>query len=121
MSNSFTYQIDERNLRIQLKSIQAPVREDAWHKFEIFAEANVYKQPQTRLQNLQIPLNRNVVLPVIFGMVIIMFSFLLFNFITIKNPGHAKTTVIEEPAMLASTENAAAPAAAYLLGDNGPQ
>lgn len=86
MSNHFTYEIDERNLRIQLKELEVPVKEDAWQKFEIFSDAQVSHHTNSALRNFNLNLNRNVVLPVVFGVIIILFSFLLVNFISIKNP-----------------------------------
>jgi hypothetical protein len=82
--NQFNYELDERNLRLQLKDLEVPVREDAWQKFEAFSGI----QPRMRMKrqfNFQVVMNRNVILPVIFGGIIILFSFLLFNFISIKD------------------------------------
>jgi cytoskeletal protein RodZ len=90
MSNIFTYAIDERTLKIQLKGMEAAATEQAWHKFEMYADAHPFTQPQNRFKNFQVNLNRNVVLPVVFGVIICLFSFLLFNFISIKNPHKAE-------------------------------
>lgn len=85
MSNHFTYEIDERNLRIQLKEFVLPVSEDAWQKFETFSDSMVSQQRENRYK-FNLNLNRNVVLPSVFGVIIILFSFLLVNFVSIKNP-----------------------------------
>ncbi len=85
MSNVFTYAIEERNLRIQLRALQAPIREDAWQKFELYADAHPFQMPSTGFSGLNINLSRNVVLPVVFGLIICLFSFVLFNFISIKD------------------------------------
>ena len=85
MSN-FTYEIDERNLRIQMKEFIVPVKEDAWQKFETFSDSMVNKHRENRLKNFNFSLNRGVVLPSVFGVIIILFSFLLVNFVSIKNP-----------------------------------
>ncbi len=85
MSNVFTYAIDEQNLKIKLKALQAPMREDAWQKFEMYADAHPFQMPSTGFSGLNINLNRNVVLPVVFGLIICLFSFMLFNFISIKD------------------------------------
>src|SRR5204863_9054813 len=84
MSNIFNYEIDERNLRIQLRSMEVPMKEDAWQKFEAYSAEHPFRTPKTKMINLQLHLNRNVVLPVVFAMVICFFSVLLFNFISIK-------------------------------------
>jgi hypothetical protein len=86
MSNHFTYEIDERNLRLQLKGIASPVKEEAWTRFEAFLNSQPDRTPQTKMPNFQVALNRNIILPAVFALVIILFSFLLFNFISIHNP-----------------------------------
>ena len=34
MSNHFTYEIDERKLRVKLKDLEYPLNEELWKKFE---------------------------------------------------------------------------------------
>ncbi len=85
MSN-FTYEIDERNLRIQLKEFVVPVKEDAWQKFETFSDSMVSQHRENSWKNFNFSLNRSVILPSLFGVIIILFSFLLVNFVSIKNP-----------------------------------
>lgn len=86
MSNHFTYEIDERNLRMQLGDHVVPYKEEAWHKFENFSDSQLQTRRDNRMKGISITLNRNVVLPVVFGVIVILFSFLLVNFISIKNP-----------------------------------
>lgn len=86
MSNHFTYEIDERNLRMQLGDHVIPYKEEAWHKFENFSDSQIQTRRDNRMKGISITLNRNVVLPVVFGVIVILFSFLLVNFISIKNP-----------------------------------
>lgn len=86
MSNHFTYEIDERKLRVKLKDLETTPTEAAWQKFEAYYTSQNNQSGGDFLKNVRIPLNRNVILPVIFGGIIILFSFLLFNFIDIKNP-----------------------------------
>lgn len=86
MSNHFTYEIDERNLRMQLGDHVVPYKEEAWYKFESFSDSQIQSRRDNRMKGISITLNRNVVLPVVFGVIVILFSFLLVNFISIKNP-----------------------------------
>jgi hypothetical protein len=96
MSNHFTYEIDERNLRIQLKELSVPVKEEAWQKFESFSDSQVkYTSTGNKLMNFNLNLNRNVVLPAVFGIIIVLFSFLLVNFVSIKNPKAENTQKAE--------------------------
>lgn len=93
MSNHFTYEIDERNLRRQLNDHALPYKEEAWHNFERYTSAqNTFKR-ENRMKSLNVTLSRNVVLPVVFGVIVILFSFLLVNFISIKNPKAADQKV----------------------------
>lgn len=84
MSSIFSYEIDERNLRVQLKNLEVPRKEEAWQKFEAYAHVNAKSDEQPMFQHLQFRLNRNIVMPAIFGAIILLFSFLLYNFVSIK-------------------------------------
>lgn len=99
MSSHFNYEIDEKNLRVKLKGMSYPYKEDAWKQFEAYSETfkSSYKKPT--LPNFNLNINRNVILPVVFGAVIILFSMLLFNFVSIKNkPGEkAEKQKVAEP------------------------
>lgn len=86
MSSPFKYEIDERNLRLRLKENELQFSEEAWQKFESFSSAQKSVVNDTIIRRFNLSMNRNVVLPVVFGAVIVLFSLLLFNFINIKNP-----------------------------------
>jgi hypothetical protein len=106
MNNTFIYAIDERNLRIQLRSIESTSNNEAWSKFEQVADANPFRTAKRPFQGINITLNRNFVLPAVFGIVICLFSLLLLNFVSIKNPAVKDsqkaelTTVIPEPIVM---------------------
>ncbi|PBQ31659.1 hypothetical protein CNR22_07715 [Sphingobacteriaceae bacterium] len=102
MSN-FTYEIDERNLRLKMKEFTVPVKEEAWQKFESFSEATGNQNRENRLKNFNFSLNRSVVLPSVFGVIIILFSFLLVNFVSIKNPSRVNEQKVEIKPVVAST------------------
>jgi type IV secretory pathway VirB10-like protein len=107
MSN-FTYEIDERNLRLQMKDFVIPVKEDAWQKFETFSDTMVSQHRENRLRNFNFSLNRGVVLPSVFGVIIILFSFLLVNFVSIKNPAKISEQKAEvKPVEMVAPEPAA--------------
>lgn len=102
MSN-FTYEIDERNLRLKMKEFTVPVKEEAWQKFESFSEASGNQNRENRLKNFNFSLNRSVVLPSVFGVIIILFSFLLVNFVSIKNPSRVNEQKVEAKPVIAPT------------------
>ena len=86
MSTHFTYEIDERKLRVKLKDIESPLSEDAWRSFELYSGTQTKNYSGNRLKEIQLPLNRNIIVPVVFGALVILFSIVLFNFIDIKKP-----------------------------------
>ena len=85
MSSHFTYEIDERNLRVILKDSELEYKEEAWQRFEQYVNKQEENRSTGAFKNIQIPLNRCVILPVIFGLVVVFFAFLLFTFVNIKN------------------------------------
>lgn len=101
MSKPFTYEIDERRLRLQMSNMEMPLKEEAWAKFEAYAQAHPPEQPIRRFKNFELNLNRNVLLPVVFGIIISVFSFLLFNFISLKKPLEQETQKLPESAAVA--------------------
>lgn len=85
MSSHYSYEIDERNLRNRLKGNEIPFNEDAWQRFENYRQ--IHPKPQgieEVVKKISFTINRNVILPVLFGGVILAFSVLLFNFVSIK-------------------------------------
>ncbi len=104
MSTIFSYEIDERNLRVQLKNLEIPLKEEAWQKFEIYKQTNTQIEQTPFLQNLQFRLNRNVVMPAIFGSIILLFSLLLYNFVSIKKDKEQQETVASVPALETASE-----------------
>lgn len=108
----FKYEINERQLRLQLREHTVSIDEDAWRKFESFSANQKNNSHDSGMKKFNISLNRNVVLPAVFGMVIILFSLLLFNFVNIKNPDletadvQAAEPVLSEPVMEKKVEPA---------------
>jgi hypothetical protein len=96
MSTHFTYEIDERKLRVKLKELEPVVNPEAWQSFEAYTNAQTKSSGHNSFKNFQVPINRTVIVPVVFGILIIFFSVLLFNFISIRgtNP-EEKNTVTE--------------------------
>ena len=111
MSSHFNYEIDERNVRNQLKALEMPFKEEAWYSYEAYAKQFQSTHKSQLLPNFNFALNRNVVLPVVFGAIIVLFSFLLFNFINIKNTKTEKKEVVEtKPSVTSISVEKKAPA-----------
>lgn len=87
MSNHFTYEIDERNIRMQLKGYTIDAKEEDWQRFSgRLSETTQASQGVSMASKFNVSLNRNIVLPAVFGLIILVFTLLLVNFISIKNP-----------------------------------
>lgn len=105
MSSHFNYEIEERNMRNQLKALEMPFKEEAWYSYEAYAKQFQSTHKTQLLPNFNFALNRTVVLPVVFGAIIVLFSFLLFNFINIKNSKTEKKEVVEAKPVLSKTSD----------------
>lgn len=95
MSNHFNYEIEERNMRNQLKNLETPFKEEAWLGYEAYYKQFNNNRKKQLLPNFNFALNRTVILPLVFGVIIIAFSFLLFNFITIKTKKPSVSEIAE--------------------------
>jgi|SRR6218665_11601 len=104
----FKYEIDERSIRLQLRAMEMPFSEEAWNKFESYSSSHGSSMGEASVRRFQFSLNRNVILPTVFGAVIISFSLLLFNFVNIKNPNPAPEERAE--ASIQAVEKEPAPA-----------
>jgi hypothetical protein len=87
MSSHFNYEIDEKNLRSKLREMSYPFREDAWSRFDSFSESIGSTSKARNFPQLNLNINRGVIIPVIFGAGILLLSLLLYNFISINNDG----------------------------------
>ena len=84
MSSYFNYEIDEHRIRIQLKEHQVFFKEEAWNNYEKYVEKFRVRELETS-KNLKFGINRNVILPIIFFVIILFFAFILYEFLSIKN------------------------------------
>lgn len=102
MSSPFNYEIDEKNLRKRLREMSVPYREDAWIQFESYSEYNKSAQKSRHIPEFSLRLGRNVIIPAVFFCAILLLSFVLYNFISIKN--NSKAEVKEEPKITPTAE-----------------
>lgn len=89
MSSLFNYELDEKNIRYTLQNAgRNSFYEDAWRDFELNycreinkpASASVFKLPEINLN-----INRNIILPSVFILALIGLSAILINFIDFKS------------------------------------
>lgn len=109
MSSHFNYEIDERTLRARLKDLSLPVNNEAWLRFEEFSDLNCQSRVK-KLPVIRLNFSRTLILPFVFGGVIILFSLLLVNFINIKPSKNLKHKNSDSASLLASTGNNTKPA-----------
>ena len=102
MSGHFVYEIDERKLRVRLQEFEVEPKQEAWSNFEAYYHS-VHQQKNDR-QGLKfnVPISMNVLLPIVFGGVIILIAILLFQFVSIKNPpvNEAETEKLQNPSVI---------------------
>jgi len=105
MSNHFTYEINERNVRMQLKGHKFEAKESDWLRFQEHTSENVsFRKGIKVADKFNITLNRNVILPLVFGIIILAFSLLLVNFMSIKNKNNSLTTAPDQIEKSTSSE-----------------
>ncbi|MBK9285143.1 MAG: SH3 domain-containing protein [Sphingobacteriaceae bacterium] len=97
MSSPFNYEIDEKNLRSRLKDRTVPYREDAFIQFESYSEYNKSSHKPRSLPNFNLSIGRNIIIPVIFGVAILLLSIILYKFIEIKNASNTVTEQLDKP------------------------
>lgn len=88
MSRYFKYEIDEKGLRSKLAGKEMPVTEDEWTKFETYAASQKTSVAGSAWKSINININRTYFLPGAFGAIVIVFSLVLYNFVSIRRPNH---------------------------------
>ena len=92
MSSHFNYEIDELRLRDRLREMNYPLRDEAWHKFDSFYESQKISLRSRTAPSLQLNINRDFFVVGMFGLGILLLSFILFRFIHISDAPEIKTT-----------------------------
>ena len=104
MSNHFTYEIDERNLKQKLKNFELEYKPDAWLKFQSQGLSQIkVKEPNAFIKG-KVRFNKNLVLGLIFLLIIISISSVLFKIINIKNPIN-KNIISPKPKEISKKQN----------------
>lgn len=86
MSNQFSYELDERQIRILMLNSEADYNENAWQRFEgtISNSSSVKVLSKTALPKINISISRSFIIPVLFIGLIGGLSLLLFSFVDFK-------------------------------------
>lgn len=92
MSSHFTYEIDENNIRAQLKRHTVAPTEEDWITFNSGQSQHETSNNRKKINYVvNVTLNRNVLIPAAFGLMIVIFATLLFNVINIKRTTKTET------------------------------
>jgi hypothetical protein len=96
MNSQFSYDLDERRLKILLQDAELEFNEEAWQKFEKLKPLESKSTFENILPKINIGISRSIIVPIIFIVLIGGFSSLLFSFVDFKK----KPEVITEIPMI---------------------
>lgn len=96
MSSPFSYDLDERQIKILLQHAELEFNEEAWQKFEKLSPIESKSSFENILPKVNIGISRSIIVPIIFIVLIGGFSTLLFSFVDFKK----KPEVITEIPMI---------------------
>lgn len=105
MSNQFSYELDERRIKILMKDAELDYNEAAWEKFDKLAVGDCKQSSSTSAANyipkFNLNINRSVIVPVLFVVLIGGLSAMLFSFVDFKK----KESVDKEIPLIANPDN----------------
>lgn len=116
MNSQFSYELDERQIRILMQSGELSFNETAWQRFES-SEKTVSSATSKVVKfvpniNLNFSVNRSVIIPVFFVALIGGMSILLFSFVDFKKKPEVvteKPLIITPPTTTKTTVNVSKP------------
>jgi len=104
MSNHFTYEMDERNLKQKLKNFELEYKPEAWLKFQNQGLSQIKVKEPNAFIKAKVHFNKNLVLGLIFLLIIISTTSVLFKIINIKNPIN-KNIISPKPIEISKKQN----------------
>ncbi len=96
MSNQFSYELDERQIRIMLRDGVMENDPSAWNRFEQLAQPDVKPKQASFSPRFNLSISRSVVVPLIFVVLIGGLSATLFSFVDFKKKDTRVTKAIPE-------------------------
>lgn len=98
MSNQFSYELDERQIRLMLQDGELEYDSSAWNRFEQVAKPEFKSQSPSLVSKLNLSISRSVIVPGIFILLIGGLSAMLFSFVDFKKKDQAVTKPVSESA-----------------------
>lgn len=92
MSNQFSYELDERQIRILMQNAELDYDDSVWQKFSSIPVVDHKQSISVLLPKINIGISRSVIVPIFFVLMIGSLSALLFSFVDFKK----KDEVIKE-------------------------
>jgi hypothetical protein len=84
MSNQFSYELDERQIRILMQNAELEYDESAWQKFSEIPVVDHKQSISAVIPKINIGISRSVIVPIFFILMIGGLSTLLFSFVDFK-------------------------------------
>ena len=86
MSSQFSYELDERQIRLMMQDAELDYNEAMWHKFDemSFTQARTSSNIGNYIPTLNFGISRSIIVPVIFIVLIGGLSAMLFSFVDFK-------------------------------------
>ena len=86
MSSQFSYELDERQIRLMMQDAELDYNEALWHKFDEMSvgQAKSVSQIVNFVPKINIGISRSVIVPIIFIVLIGGLSAMLFSFVDFK-------------------------------------
>ncbi len=96
MSNQFSYELDERQIRIMLRDGETENDPAAWNRFEQMEQPDVKPKQASFSPRFNVSISRSVLVPLIFVVLIGGLSATLFSFVDFKKKDVKVTKTIPE-------------------------
>jgi cytoskeletal protein RodZ len=105
MSNQFSYELDERQIRILMQDAESDYNESLWNKYESIEPTTSCKSTSVQIGNyipkFNLSISRSIIVPVLFIILIGGLSAMLFSFVDFKK----KENIDKEIPLVANPEN----------------
>ncbi len=102
MSSQFSYELDERQIRLLMQDAELEFDSAAWDRFEQTVVTETKSQLHTFTPKINFAISRSVIVPAIFIVLIGGLSAMLFSFVDFKK----KDTVIKEMPLIPAPQKA---------------
>jgi len=104
MSNQFSYDLDERQIRILMQNAELKYDENSWQKFSASTTDEKKTNLSVSMPKINIGISRSVIVPIVFIVLIGGLSALLFSFIDFKKKEEVvKEIPLSKPAIIKKT------------------